>query len=89
MGGRKNYTQRHCNPVPGNKAWREARRQGRAVTYLGGKASRVTGTLSSQISGAVRRKGQHFSSAEKKICHPASYILKKGKGVKTFPGEGK
>lgn len=68
-----NYTQRRHNQAPRNKAWRQ-RRQRRAVTYLRGETSRVTGTLVSQISGAVRRKEQHFSSTEKKIYLSPSII---------------
>lgn len=36
-GGQKNYTQRRCNPVPGNKAWREGEAGKSSNLSRGGK----------------------------------------------------
>lgn len=77
QGNPKNFTERHCSQAPENKAWRERRWEN--SNFLQRETSRMTGALSSQISGAGRRKGQHFST-ERDYLSP-SIIYPEGRKV--------
>lgn len=55
----------------------------------GGKQAGWQGLSHHKSQVLLEGRDNIFQVLKKKICHPASYILKKGKGVKTFLEEGK